>query len=73
MAFSHTVLGSLKQDCEMLIFLSLKNNSVTVGFNYLLGLISAITLQTLLMLSFSLLDYSLRIFHKHYQLFENNQ
>ena len=56
---------------EILNRLPLKNNSVTIGLNFLLAFISAIT--TLLMLFFSLIDYSRPNFNRHYQFFVDNQ
>ena len=77
--FSLIALGTLKQDCdikttEILSFHPLKSNSVTLGINFLLPSISALSYhQTLFTLFFSLLDYSLLNFYKHHQLYVNNQ
>ena len=49
MMFTLTVLGIAKQDCDiqtsekLLSFLALMNSSATIGFNFLLASISAIT------------------------------
>ena len=67
----------------MLSFFSLKNNSITIRLNFLLDSISTIissnTIKTLVLmanpfiqLSVSLFDYILPKFHKHHQLFVNN-
>ena len=58
---------------EMLSFLSLRNNSVTIGLHFLLPFISAIISSNIINPFFSLLDYSLLYFHKHHYLFLNNQ
>ena len=59
---------------EILRFLGLQNNSVTMGLNFLLASISAVissnAINTFL---FFLLDYSLPNFHEHHQLFVNKQ
>ena len=59
----------------MLSFLPLRNNSVTIGLNFLLTSMSAIissnTFQHFYQ-HFSLLDYSLPNFHRHHQLFVKN-
>ena len=75
-AFILIALVTLKQDCdittsEILSFPPPKNNSVTIGLNFLLDSMSYH--QILLTLSFSSLDYSLLNFRKHHQLFVNNQ
>ena len=74
-AFSLTVLRTLTQDIEtseMLRFMPLKNNSVTMGLNFLLASISAIITSNTIN-TFPLLDYSLLTFHRHHQLFVKNQ
>ena len=68
------VLGNLKQvydvkRSEMLSFLPLKNNSVTIGLNFLLDSISAIISSNTIN---TLSDYSLPNFYKHHHLFVNN-
>ena len=57
---------------KMLRFLPLKNNSVTVGLNFLLDSISAIILSKTIDAFLFLLDHSLLNFHRHHQLFVNN-
>ena len=65
-------LGTLKQDCdikasEIMCFLPLKNNLVTVGVNFLLDSIAAIiSSNTIGTPSISLLDWSPPNFHKHH-------
>ena len=58
---------------EISNFLSLKNNSATLRFNFLLDFISAILSSKPINTVLFLLDYSLTNFHKHHQLFVNNQ
>ena len=67
----HFEIRLIVRSSEILSCLPLKNNSVTIGLNFLLAFISAIT--TLLMLFFSLMDYSRPNFNRHYQLFVDNQ
>ena len=67
----HFEIRLIVRSSEILSCLPLKNNSVTIGLNFLLAFISAIT--TLLMLSFSLMNYSRPNFNRHYQLFVDNQ
>ena len=72
-SFRHFERDCEMKTSEMLSFLPLKNNSVTIDLNCLLDSISAIissnTINTLSFLS----DYSLLNFQKHHQLFVNNQ
>ena len=67
----HFEIRLIVRSSEILSCLPLKNNSVTIGLNFLLAFISAIT--TLLMLFFSLMNYSRPNFNRHYQLFVDNQ
>ena len=57
----------------MLSVLSLKNNSVTTEFNFLLDSISAVISSNTINTSLLFLDSSSLNFHKYYQLFVNNQ
>ena len=67
----HFEIRLIVRSSEILSCLPLKNNSVTIGLNFLLAFISAIT--TLLMLFFSLMNYSRPNFNRHYQLLVDNQ
>ena len=58
---------------EILSFPIIKNNSVTIELNFLLDLYLLSYHQTILTLSYSLLDFSLPNFDKHHQLLVNNQ
>ena len=51
----------------------LLNNSVTIGINLSLAFISATISVKYYQHVFSLLNYNLPNFHKHHQLFANNQ
>ena len=57
---------------ETMRFLPLKNNSVTIGLNFLLDFISVIISSNTINTLFSLLDYNLVNFHKRRQFFVNN-
>ena len=76
--FSLTALGTLKWGCvikksQILIFLPLKTNSVTIGLNFLLYYISAIiSSNTINILLFFLGLYFLN-FHKRHNFFFNIQ
>ena len=73
-------LGILEKGCEIKtseiqsFFFLLKNSSVTIGLNFFYYIPYLLSYhQRLLILPFSLLDYSLLKFHKHLQWFVNNQ
>ena len=68
--FHRTSFGTLKYDCiiktlEILSFLPLINNSVTIGFSLLLLSYPQSYHQKLLVLYVSLLDCNLQCFSKH--------
>ena len=68
--FNCTSFGTLKYDCviktmEILSFLPLINNYVTIGFSLLLLIISQSYHQKLLVLYVSLLDCNLQCFCRH--------
>ena len=69
--FSLASYGTLKYDCviktiEVFNFLSLINNSVTIGFSFLLLIIPAIISSKLLIFYVSFLDCILQYFYKHH-------